>query len=126
MATPYISMAGIGKSFGPVHALKSVNLTVYPGEIHALLGENGAGKSTFIKMISGADQPDSGVISFEGKEYNAMTPKLSKDLGIEVVYQEFNLAEDLTVAENMYLGEQHADSKLFNLKNLKKQKRPTF
>lgn len=46
MATPYISMAGIGKSFGPVHALKSVNLTVYPGEIHALLGENGAGKST--------------------------------------------------------------------------------
>ena len=126
MATPYISMAGIGKSFGPVHALKSVNLTVYPGEIHALLGENGAGKSTFIKMISGADQPDSGVISFEGKEYNAMTPKLSKDLGIEVVYQEFNLAEDLTVAENMYLGEQHADSKLFNLKKLKKRADEVF
>lgn len=50
MATPYISMAGIGKSFGPVHALKSVNLTVYPGEIHALLGENGAGKSTLMKF----------------------------------------------------------------------------
>lgn len=53
MATPYISMAGIGKSFGPVHALKSVNLTVYPGEIHALLGENGAGKSTLMKVLSG-------------------------------------------------------------------------
>lgn len=52
MATPYISMAGIGKSFGPVHALKSVNLTVYPGEIHALLGENGAGKSTLMKVLS--------------------------------------------------------------------------
>ena len=53
MATPYISMAGIGKSFGPVHALKSVNLTVYPGEIHALLGENGAGKSTLMKVYPG-------------------------------------------------------------------------
>ncbi len=57
MATPYISMAGIGKSFGPVHALKSVNLTVYPGEIHALLGENGAGKSTLMKVLSGIHEP---------------------------------------------------------------------
>ncbi len=63
MATPYISMAGIGKSFGPVHALKSVNLTVYPGEIHALLGENGAGKSTLMKVLSGIHEPTKGTIT---------------------------------------------------------------
>ena len=62
MATPYISMAGIGKSFGPVHALKSVNLTVYPGEIHALLGENGAGKSTLMKVLSGIHEPTKGTM----------------------------------------------------------------
>ncbi len=63
MATPYISMAGIGKSFGPVHALKSVNLTVYHGEIHALLGENGAGKSTLMKVLSGIHEPTKGTIT---------------------------------------------------------------
>ena len=121
-----LSLRNISKQYPGVQALDNVSIDFMEGEVHCLVGENGAGKSTFIKMISGADQPDSGVISFEGKEYNAMTPKLSKDLGIEVVYQEFNLAEDLTVAENMYLGEQHADSKLFNLKKLKKRADEVF
>ena len=70
MATPYISMAGIGKSFGPVHALKSVNLTVYPGEIHALLGENGAGKSTLMKVLSGIHEPTKGTITINNISYN--------------------------------------------------------
>ena len=72
MATPYISMAGIGKSFGPVHALKSVNLTVYPGEIHALLGENGAGKSTLMKVLSGIHEPTKGTITINNISYNKL------------------------------------------------------
>ena len=90
-----LSLRNISKHYPGVQALDNVSIDFMEGEVHCLVGENGAGKSTFIKMISGADQPDSGVISFEGKEYNAMTPKLSKELGIEVVYQEFNLAEDI-------------------------------
>lgn len=121
-----LSLKNISKHYPGVQALDNVSVDFMEGEVHCLVGENGAGKSTFIKMISGADQPDSGVISFEGKEYNAMTPKLSKSLGIEVVYQEFNLAEDLTVAENLYLGERDTDSKLFNMKQLKKKAKDVF
>lgn len=81
MATPYISMAGIGKSFGPVHALKSVNLTVYPGEIHALLGENGAGKSTLMKVLSGIHEPTKGTITINNISYNKLDHKLAAQLG---------------------------------------------
>lgn len=117
-----LSLKNISKYYPGVQALDNVSVDFIEGEVHCLVGENGAGKSTFIKMISGADQPDSGVICFEGKEYNAMTPKLSKSLGIEVVYQEFNLAEDLTVAENLYLGERDIGSKLFSMKQLKRKR----
>lgn len=65
MVTPYISMAGIGKSFGPVHALTSVDLTIYPHEIHALLGENGAGKSTLMKVLSGIHEPTKGTYYYQ-------------------------------------------------------------
>ncbi|EFB3641112.1 ATP-binding cassette domain-containing protein, partial [Escherichia coli] len=88
MATPYISMAGIGKSFGPVHALKSVNLTVYPGEIHALLGENGAGKSTLMKVLSGIHEPTKGTITINNINYNKLDHKLAAQLGIGIIYQE--------------------------------------
>lgn len=121
-----LSLKNISKYYPGVQALDNVSVDFIEGEVHCLVGENGAGKSTFIKMISGADQPDSGVICFEGKEYNAMTPKLSKSLGIEVVYQEFNLAEDLTVAENLYLGERDIGSKLFSMKQLKKKAKYVF
>lgn len=121
-----LSLKNISKHYPGVQALDNVSVDFIEGEVHCLVGENGAGKSTFIKMISGADQPDSGVICFEGKEYNAMTPKLSKSLGIEVVYQEFNLAEDLTVAENLYLGERDIGSKLFSVKQLKKKAKYVF
>lgn len=72
MVTPYISMAGIGKSFGPVHALKSVDLTIYPHEIHALLGENGAGKSTLMKVLSGIHEPTKGSIIINEKNYDKL------------------------------------------------------
>lgn len=121
-----LSLKNISKKYPGVQALDNVSIDFFQGEVHCLVGENGAGKSTFIKMISGADQPDAGVICFEGKEYNAMNPKLSKKLGIEVVYQEFNLAEDLTVAENIYLGERESDSKLFDIKKLKRRAKDLF
>lgn len=121
-----LSLKNISKKYPGVQALDDVSIDFREGEVHCIVGENGAGKSTFIKMISGADQPDSGVIEYMGKSYNAMTPKLSKELGIEVVYQEFNLAEDLTVAENLYLGEKAADQKLFDLKKLTGEAKKVF
>lgn len=104
MATPYISMAGIGKSFGPVHALKSVNLTVYPGEIHALLGENGAGKSTLMKVLSGIHEPTKGTITINNISYNKLDHKLAVQLGIGIIYQELSVIDELTVLENLYIG----------------------
>ena len=114
-----LSLKNISKHYPGVQALDNVSIDFREGEVHCLVGENGAGKSTLIKMISGADQPDSGIIEFNGKMYNAMTPKLSQELGIDVVYQEFNLAEDLSVAENLYIGQKIGDQKLFDLKELK-------
>ncbi|HCL5270796.1 TPA: D-allose ABC transporter ATP-binding protein AlsA [Salmonella enterica] len=104
MVTPYISMAGIGKSFGPVHALKSVDLTVYPYEIHALLGENGAGKSTLMKVLSGIHAPTKGTITINNVSYDRLDHKLAAQLGIGIIYQELSVIDELTVLENLYIG----------------------
>lgn len=93
------------KTYPGVVALNDLSLSVRRGECHALIGENGAGKSTLIKSIAGAIAPDSGSITFEGKTYSSLTPALSKEIGIGVVYQEFNLCSSLSIAENIYLGE---------------------
>ena len=108
-----LSLKNITKTFPGVVALDNVSIDFYQGEVHALLGENGAGKSTLIKTVSGALTPDAGVLEIFGKSYEHMTPALAKKLGIEVIYQEFNLVESLTVAENIFLGEQFG--KTFNL-----------
>ena len=92
------------KTYPGVIALDNVSINIKKGEVHALVGENGAGKSTLIKTITGASKPDSGKIIFEGKEYPFMTPRLSGDLGIEAIYQEFNLATSLYVQENIFMG----------------------
>jgi D-allose transport system ATP-binding protein len=104
MLTPYISMAGIGKSFGPVHALKSVDLTIYPHEIHALLGENGAGKSTLMKVLSGIHEPTKGTITINNVNYDKLDHKLAAQLGIGIIYQELSVIDELTVLENLYIG----------------------
>lgn len=104
MLTPYISMAGIGKSFGPVHALKSVDLTIYPHEIHALLGENGAGKSTLMKVLTGIYSKDAGSIRYQDKDVSFTGPKQSQEAGISIIHQELNLIPGLTIAENIFLG----------------------
>jgi len=99
-----LEMQGIGKTFPGVRALEGVQLTVKRGQVHALLGENGAGKSTLIKILSGAYAKDEGQILFEGRPVEIRGPHDAQALGISTIYQEFNLARDLTVAENVFLG----------------------
>ncbi len=104
-----LEMKGIGKTFPGVKALEGVSLTVREGQVHALLGENGAGKSTLIKILSGAYTKDEGQIFFDGQPVEIRGPQDAQALGISTIYQEFNLAKDLTVAENIFLG--HLPSK---------------
>ncbi|HML38762.1 MAG TPA: sugar ABC transporter ATP-binding protein [Bacillota bacterium] len=104
MSTEYkVEMIKINKSFGGVHALKDVTFSVKPGEIHALVGENGAGKSTMMKILSGVYREDSGTIKIDGNEVTIHDPSISKELGISIIYQELMLAPHLTVAENIFI-----------------------
>jgi len=103
---PVLECKGISKFFPGAIALDAVDLTLYPGEVHALLGENGAGKSTLIKCLTGAYRRDGGVILLDGQEVSPKSTQESQKLGIGTVYQEVNLLPNLTVAENLYLGRQ--------------------
>ena len=104
--TPLLRMRGISKSFPGVKALKSVDLTLYEGEVLALLGENGAGKSTLIKILGGAHVQDEGVIEIKNQITNVSTPQASQASGIGIIYQEFNLIPFLSVRENIFLGQE--------------------
>jgi len=99
-----LSLKNVTKTYPGVVALNNISLDFYPGETHALVGENGAGKSTLIKIVSGAVAPDSGTITIFGNSFSATHPALSRQLGVEVIYQEFNLVETLSAAENIFLG----------------------
>jgi len=99
-----LRIKGIRKSFGGTHALRDVSLEVAPGEVHALIGENGAGKSTLMKILSGAYQPDAGEIYLNGKSYAPRNPLEARQSGVEMIYQELNLAPHLSVEENILLG----------------------
>lgn len=99
-----LRLEGIEKSFGPIRALQNVSLVLYRGEVLGLVGDNGAGKSTLVKVISGAVMPDKGKIFFEGRQVHLKSPKDSRALGIEMVYQDLSLCESLTVAQNLFLG----------------------
>lgn len=105
MQEPILTVKHITKTYPGVVALDDVSITFAAGETHALLGENGAGKSTLIKVIAGAIEPDQGSIVFGAQEYAKMTPALAKELGVAVIYQEFSLVESLSVAQNVFLGE---------------------
>lgn len=104
MAEPILEIKGLNKSFGPVHVLHDVDLAVYPGEVTALVGDNGAGKTTLVKCIAGINSIDSGVVTFEGKETHFTDPRVAAALGIEFVYQDLALAENLDITQNMFLG----------------------
>lgn len=103
---PILSMQGMVKSFGPVVALSNGCIDLYAGEAHAFLGENGAGKSTMVKLMSGVYRPDAGRFLLDGKPCTLKGPQESQAAGIAVIYQEPTLFDDLTVAENIYLGRQ--------------------
>ncbi len=102
--TPLLQLRGITKTFGSVEALTDVDFEVNAGEVMALVGDNGAGKSTLIKCVAGIHPSDSGQILFEGSEANIHGPKDAARLGIEVVYQDLALCDNLDVVQNMYLG----------------------
>ena len=101
---PVLVARGITKRFGGVKALNGVDLVVHPGSVHCLVGENGCGKSTLIKIISGVEQPDEGEIILAGTRYEHMSPRESLTGGIQVIYQDFSLFPNLTVAENIGLS----------------------
>src|SRR5919112_2438133 len=102
--TPTLELRGIDKSFGAVQVLHGVNMKVYPGQVTALVGDNGAGKSTLIKSIAGIHAIDSGELLFEGRPVTVSGPREAAALGIEIVYQDLALCDNLDVVQNMFLG----------------------
>jgi len=106
---PLLELRGITKTFGSVEALTEVDFEVRSGEVMALVGDNGAGKSTLIKCIAGTHSADNGQILFEGREVHIHGPKDAANLGIEVVYQDLALCDNLDVVQNMYLGREAHD-----------------
>jgi rhamnose transport system ATP-binding protein len=106
---PIVELISISKRFGAVQALRDVSLALYPGEVHALLGENGAGKSTVVKILGGIHSPDSGVIKIGGEEVELHSPAQAQHLGIAVIHQEPTLFPDLNVAENVFMGRHPRD-----------------
>jgi D-xylose transport system ATP-binding protein len=106
---PTLELRGVSKSFGPVQALTDVDFRAFPGEVMALVGDNGAGKSTLIKSIAGIHPVDSGEFVFEGAPVTIHGPKDAAALGIEVVYQDLALADNLDIVQNMYLGRELVD-----------------
>ena len=104
MTEPILSLRGIEKSFGPVQVLKGVDFDAYRGQVTALVGDNGAGKSTLIKCIAGIYSIDNGDYSFEGKKVHVSSPREATALGIEIVYQDLALCDNLDIVHNMFLG----------------------
>lgn len=104
MTAPILALEGVTKSFGPIEILHGVDFALRPGEVHALIGENGAGKSTTMKILAGYLDPTGGQVTFEGKPIVFTGSDQAEDLGIIMIHQEFNLAEHLAVDQNVFLG----------------------
>lgn len=103
---PFVAADGLCKSFSGNTALEPFSLKIYPGEFHALIGENGAGKSTLINLLTGVYEPDGGEMIIRGRRFKKLTPREAKRLDIQVVHQELSLNHHLTVAENIFLGDE--------------------
>jgi D-xylose transport system ATP-binding protein len=102
--SPLLEVRGLNKSFGPVQVLRRVDFAVYNGEVTALVGDNGAGKSTLVKCIGGIYPIDSGEYYFDGRSVHVHTPREASSLGIEIVYQDLALCDNLDIVQNMFLG----------------------
>ena len=110
---PILEMRGITKRFPGVLALNQVDLTVYPGQVLALVGENGAGKSTLMKILSGVHQMDEGEIRIDGKPVRITDPLTSQLMGISIIYQELNVLDNMNIAENIFLGREQRKNRVF-------------
>jgi D-xylose transport system ATP-binding protein len=123
---PLLSLRGVNKSFGAVEVLRGVDLDVRPGRVTALVGDNGAGKSTLIKGIAGIHSFDAGTYTFDGKEVHVTHPRDSAALGIEVVYQDLALCDNLDVVHNMFLGRELKKSGLLDEDTMEKRAKETL
>ena len=112
--SPVLEVRDVVKTYGGVHALNSVSLTLIPGEVHCLVGENGSGKSTLIKVISGVERPDSGTIEIGGRVHQHLTPNGAIRSGIQVIYQDFSLFPNLTAAENIAMLSELAERRVIS------------
>lgn len=121
-----LEMRDAAKAFGGVQALKAAELTLYPGEIHALLGENGAGKSTLLKALAGVHKIDSGSITLNGKSFEQGSTRAARDQGIAVIYQEPSLFPDLTLAENVFVGRQLQKGAVVDWKSMESEAKALF
>jgi D-xylose transport system ATP-binding protein len=124
--TPTLELRGINKSFGAVQVLHDVHLTAYKGQVTALVGDNGAGKSTLIKAIAGIHPIDSGEIFFEGQPVHISGPRDAAQLGIEIVYQDLALADNLDVVQNMFLGRERHTGILLDEVSMEQSARDTL
>ena len=111
-------MTGIRKRFGATLALDGVDLSVRSGEVLALVGENGAGKSTLMKVLSGVHAPDEGEMTLDGAAYHPRSPLDARKAGVAMIYQELSLAPDLSVAENIVIGEEPLRGRFIDWKSL--------
>lgn len=126
MTNPLLSLRGIRKSFGAVEVLRGVDLNVYSGKVTALVGDNGAGKSTLIKGIAGIYPFDGGDYVFEGESVQISDPRAANDLGIEVVYQDLALCDNLDVVHNMFLGREEKRGLILNEDDMERRARETL
>jgi len=126
MASPILSLRQVNKSFGPVHVLKDVNFDAYPGKVTALVGDNGAGKSTLIKCIAGIYTPETGEFIFEGNKVTIAGPRDATALGIEIVYQDLALCDNLDIVHNMFLGREEKSGITLNESTMESMAKKTL
>jgi D-xylose transport system ATP-binding protein len=123
---PILRMRGINKSFGAVHVLRDVDFDAYAGQVTALVGDNGAGKSTLVKCIGGTHSIDSGTYEFDGQNITVHTPRDASALGVEIVYQDLALCENLDVVQNMFLGRERMRGIVLNEESMEIAARDTL
>ena len=126
MSEPILELRGVNKSFGPVHVLHDIDFAVHPGQVTALVGDNGAGKSTLVKSIAGIHPMESGQVLFNGREVTIHGPREAADLGIEVVYQDLALCDNLDIVQNMFLGRERGKLGMLDEADMEQAARKTL
>ena len=123
---PILEALGVNKTFGPVHVLHDVDFRVYPGTVTALIGDTGAGKTTLIKCITGIYPADSGEFRFDGRQVKIHGPRDASALGVEVVYQDLALCENLDIVQNLFLGRERIKRGLLDEGSMEQATRETL